>query len=104
MIVSIIAKFMAPGLIGAAIGVAGVVGIQRATKPEIKLECPQPVCPEFKCPEGNMIDFEKVKNFKGTLRVEQHYHVTMDGDSLFREQLIRDMETKLRELKLARCK
>ena len=104
MIGTILAKFAAPALIGVVAGVAGVVGIQRATKPEIKLECPQPVCPEFKGPEGNQIDFEKVKNFKGTLRVEQHYHVTMDGDSLFREQLIKDMEVKLKELKLARCK
>jgi hypothetical protein len=90
--------------ISALIGGGATLGITKAVKPTIKLECPKPVCPEFKCPEGNYIDFEKVKNFRGTLKVDQHYHITHKGDSLFREALIADMEATLAKLKLARCK
>ena len=91
-----------------AVGSYGTMQITKATKPEIKLECPQPVCPEFKCPEGNYIDFEKVKNFKGTLKIDQHYHITASGDSLFSKKMVDDITIHLREeiarLRLARCK
>lgn len=90
--------------IGLMLGVGSTLGVIRALPdPVIKVE-PQVSCPEFKCPEGNNIDFEKVKNFKGTLKIDQHYHITANGDSLLRETLIKDFEAKLAQLKLARCK
>lgn len=91
-------------LISALIGGGIVLGVSKAIKPEIKVECPQPICPQFKCPEGNNIDFDKVKNFKGTLKVEQHYHIVANGDSLLREKLIADLEAKLNQLRVSRCK
>ena len=90
-------------MVSFAAGFASMVGVGKLTKQEIRVECPQPVCPEFKCP-GNSIDFEKVKNFKGTLKVEQHYHMVVSGDSLFREELGKDIETKLNNLRVSRCK
>jgi hypothetical protein len=91
-------------VVGGGIGSGATLRITKAVKPEIKLECPQPVCPAFKCPEGNYIDFEKVKNFRGTLKIDQHYHIQANGDSLLLEKIIKEMEVKLSQLKLARCR
>lgn len=99
-----IKAYLISAVIGMIAGGAATLGITKSVKPEIKLECPEPVCPEFKCPDQVGVDFEKVKNFKGTLKIDQHYHVNVSGDSLFRELLIQDMEAKLNQLKLARCK
>jgi hypothetical protein len=92
------------GVFFAAVGSYGTMQITKATKPEIRLECPQPVCPEFKCPEGNYIDFEKVKNFRGTLKIDQHYHITANGDSLLVKKIIEEMNVELAKIRLARCK
>lgn len=87
-----------------AVGSYGTMQITKAAKPQIKLECPPPVCPEFKCPEGNYIDFEKVKNFKGTLKIDQHYHITANGDTLLAKKIVDGMVIELNKLRLARCK
>jgi hypothetical protein len=101
---TLIAKFFAPVLIGIALGVAGVVGIQKATKQEIKLECPPPIV-NLKCPDAvNTIDFDKIKGFKGNITLDQHYHVQMNGDSMIVKKIITEMENKLNQLRLAKCK
>ena len=104
MIATILAKFAAPAFIGAALGIGGVIGIQRATKQDIKLECPAPVV-NLKCPDAvNTIDFDKIKGFKGNITLDQHYHVQMNGDSMIVKKIISEMEIKLNALRLARCK
>jgi len=104
MINAIIGKFAIPGLIGLVVGIGSVIGIQRATKQDIKLECPAPIV-NLKCPDAvNTIDFDKIKGFKGNIDLNQHYHVEMDGDSLVIEKIIEEMEKKLSALRLARCK
>ena len=101
---TLIAKFLAPVLIGIALGVGGVVAVQKATKQEIRLECPPPIV-NLKCPDAvNTIDFDKIKGFKGNITLDQHYHVEMNGDSLIVKKIITEMEEKLNQLRLARCK
>jgi len=108
MIAGIISKFVAPTAIGIAIGVAGMIGIQKATKPEIKLECPVidyskfPKCPECPATLGN--EFEKVKGKNITLNLTQHMKVVANGDSLIAKRIIDEMVIELNKLKLARCK
>jgi len=104
MITGLIGKFVAPLAVGAALGIGGVISIQKATKQDIKLECPAPIV-NLKCPDAvNTIDFDKIKGFKGNITLDQHYHVEMDGDSLIIEKMIAAMEKQLSGLKLARCK
>lgn len=101
---TLLAKFFAPVLIGIVIGIGGVVGIQKATRQEIKLECPAPIV-NLKCPDAvNTIDFDKIKGFKGNITLDQHYHVEMNGDSMIVKKIISEMELKLNALRLARCK
>jgi hypothetical protein len=89
-----------PLIIGMVIGGAGVAGLMKYTRQEIKIPpCPQP--PACNCPPtANVIDIDKLKNFKGQFRIEQHYHVEMDGDSLFMERLKKEFNN----LKIVRCK
>jgi len=104
MIGTLIAKFAAPVAIGAALGIGSVVGIQKATKQDIKLECPAPIV-NLKCPDAvNTIDFDKIKGFKGNITLDQHYHVEMNGDSLIVKQIIEEMNKELQKIRLARCK
>jgi len=104
MIAAILSKFAAPTFIGIALGVGGVIGIQRATKQDIKLECPAPIV-SLKCPDAvNTIDFDKIKGFKGNINLDQHYHVEMQGDSLIIEKMIAAMSLELQKIRLARCK
>jgi len=104
MIAAILSKFAAPTFIGIALGVGGVIGIQRATKQDIKLECPAPIV-SLKCPDAvNTIDFDKIKGFKGNINLDQHYHVEMNGDSLIVKKIIEEMSLELQKLRLARCK
>ena len=103
MIASLIGKFAAPTLLGIALGVGSVVGIQRATKQDIKLECPAPIL-NLKCPDAvNTIDFDKIKGgFKGN--ITQHYNIEMDGDSLIVKKIIDEMAKELAKIRMARCK
>jgi len=103
MIATILTKFAAPAFIGAAIGIGGVIGIQRATKQDIKLECPAPIV-NLKCPDAvNTIDFDKIKG-KPNIVLNQHYTVEMNGDSMIVKKIIAEMDIKLKEMRLARCK
>ena len=103
MISTILSKFAAPALLGATLGIGGVIGIQRATRQDIKLECPAPIV-SLKCPDAvNTIDFDKVKG-KNNIVLNQHYTVEMNGDSMIVKKIIDEMSVKLNELRLARCK
>jgi len=98
-----IAKVL-PFLISFLLGIGTMIGIQRATKQDVKLECPPPII-NLKCPDAvNTIDFDKIKGFKGNITLDQHYHVEMDGDSLVVKAIMDEMEKKLQSLRLARCK
>ena len=93
-----------PYLISFILGIGAMIGIQRATRQDIKLECPAPIV-NLKCPDAaNTIDFDKIKGFKGNITLDQHYHVEMNGDSLIVKQIIDEMNKELSKLRLARCK
>ena len=85
-------------LIGVVLGIAGTVAIINYTKQEVKLACPQPVCP--KCPPS--IEVEKLKDFRGKFVLNQTYEI--GGDSLLRINLLKDIETLLMKQKISRCK
>jgi hypothetical protein len=112
MITTLIAKFAAPALIGVALGVGGVVGIQRATKQDIKVEVANPSQATLDMiakrlgdlEKSNSIEIEKMKNFKGTFIVHQHYHVEMKGDSTIVNAIGDEVHKRMNNLKLSRCK
>lgn len=66
---------------------------------EVKVEFPP--CPKCKeCPP--VIDFEKVKNFRGELNVKNSYSINTDSN--FRALIIKDIEDIIKKQKLSRCK
>lgn len=71
-----------PVIIGIVIGAGGVIGIDRLTQDKIVIPpCPQP--PACNCPpQANTIDFDKIKGYKGTISLDQHYHVDVGSDSV----------------------
>ena len=92
-----------PYLLAFLMGIGAMIGIQRATRQDIKLECPAPVV-SLKCPEAsNAIDFDKIKNAKN-ITVNQRYYVEMNGDSLIVKKIIDEMSLELQKIRLARCK
>ena len=93
-----------PFLLGLILGGAAIIGINHLNKQDIKLECPAPIV-NLKCPDAvNTIDFDKIKGFKGNITLDQHYHVQMNGDSMIVKKIITEMENKLNQLRLAKCK
>lgn len=93
-----------PYLVSFVLGIGAMIGIQRATRQDIKLECPPPIV-NLKCPDAvNTIDFDKIKGFKGNITLDQHYHVEMNGDSLIVKKIIDEMNLELQKIRLARCK
>ena len=93
-----------PYLISFLLGIGAMIGIQRATRQDIKLECPAPVV-SLKCPDAvNTIDFDKIKGFKGSINLTQNYRVEMNGDSLIVKKIIAEMAVELQKIRLARCK
>lgn len=94
-------NYIISALIGLSLGIGATASFIKYTQPEIKVGCPQPICPECeKCPP--VIDFEKVKNFRGELNVKQNY--TLNTDSNFRVLIIKDIEELMKKQKLSRCK
>jgi hypothetical protein len=93
-----------PYLVSFLLGIGAMIGIQRATRQDIKLECPAPIV-SLKCPDAvNTIDFDKIKGFKGNINLTQQYHVEMNGDSLIVKKIIDEMTLELQKIRLARCK
>ena len=93
-----------PYLLAFVMGIGAMIGIQRATRQDIKLECPTPIV-SLKCPDAvNTIDFDKIKGFKGSINLTQNYRVEMDGDSLIVKKIIDEMSLELQKIRLARCK
>lgn len=105
---TLLSKFIAPVFIGAILGVIGIIGVQRATKQEIKVGCPTPVCNCDCPPPVNSIDFDKIKGFKGTITLNQQYHMELKSDSLvnvaIRAEFLPEIERIMKELKVARCR
>ena len=89
-----------PVIIGLLLGGAGTATLIKYITPEVK---PCPACPSLTCPpQQQALEVEKLKNFKGTIKIEQHYEVAMNGDSLFIVNFIKEIESK--GLKVVRCK
>lgn len=84
---------------GIILGISATTAIIHETKQEVKVSCPQPICP--KCPP-NSIDIEKLKDFRGRFIVNQTYE--MNSDSNFRQLIIKDIEQSLLKLKISKCK
>ena len=97
-----------PYLVSFLLGIGAMIGIQRATRQDIKLECPAidysqfPKCPECPATLGN--EFEKVKGKNITLNLTQNMNVQMNGDSLVVKKIIDEMNKELQKIRLARCK
>ena len=92
-----------PYLLAFVMGIGAMIGIQRAIRQDIKLECPAPIV-SLKCPEAsNAIDFDKIKNAKN-ITVNQRYYVEMNGDSMIVKNIIDAMSLELQKIRLARCK
>jgi len=108
MITTLIAKFAAPALIGVALGIGGVIGLQKATKQYINLTCPEidyeklPKCPQ--CPATLGSEFEKVKGKYITLNLNQTYQIHMESDTLILKAIGDEVQKRMDNLKLSRCK
>jgi hypothetical protein len=100
----ILTKFAVPAVIIAATAGfgGGMITSKKLEKPVTipKYECPACNCP----PQANSIDFDKIKGFKGTINLNQHYQVSVDGDSLVIEQFRKAVKEDLISLKVSRCK
>lgn len=90
-------NYLIASLIGLSVGILLTMSFISYTKQEVKVECPQPVCPD-----NPSIDFDKVKNFRGELKLNQTY--TISTDSNFRELILKDIEDLIKKQKLSRCK
>lgn len=77
-----------------------ILGVTKAVKPVIKLECPRTVCPEQKPCNG--IDFDKIKSKAVTIQNTQY--LTVNGDTVLVEAYINALRKELSTLRLARCK
>jgi len=91
-------NYIISALIGLSVGISATASFIKYTQPEVKVSCPPPVCP----PCNPAIDFDKVKNFRGSLILKQTYQI--DSDSTFRNLIIKDIQSELSKLKVSRCK
>ncbi len=107
MIQLLIAKNLIPFLIGVITTTATIMGIQHMTKQSINVSCPPPEvhvsCPPPKI-EGNGIDVEKLKAYKGRITINQNYMIEAKGDSLMLIKISQAVSDELKRLKIARCK
>lgn len=107
MIQTWILKQILPFIIGLVAGVGLIVGVQKLTKQEIRLECPAAApCPACPATLGN--ELEKVKGKYITLNLHQNLQVAANGDSLIVKKIVDEVEAKidakLKELRIAKCK
>ena len=115
MLTGIISKIGLPVLAAILCGFGGyAAGVYQVSSRslEVKTNCPAPVV-NLKCPDPiNTIDFDKVKNFKGTLKIDQNYRMEVNADSLFTKKMVDEivkqntssLQNEIAKLKLARCK
>lgn len=101
---ALIAKLGGSALVAVAIFFGGMFTQKKLTRDCPDCSCPEVVIPPCPKPELQSIDFEKVKNFKGSIVLHQHYHVEVNGDSLVNKAWEDLLAKKLGELKLSRCK
>lgn len=91
MIQTLLLKNAVPFLLGMMLGCAMILGVIHFTQQKIELSCPTPqvTTQEVKCPDSqSAFEIEKMKGFKGTIEVHQHYEVKLDKDSLLIRRLI----------------
>jgi hypothetical protein len=86
---------LVPVVFGMALGGGATLGIAKLVKPKIEIPpCPQP--PACRCPpQANAIDFDKIKGYRGTIQLNQHYHVELKGDTvgaMFRKVLREELQ------------
>lgn len=90
-------------VVGIAVGSGSTLLITKAVKPVIKLTCPK--SPDCNCPEQkpcNGIDFDKIKS--RALTIQNHQHLTVDGDSTFSVTIRTIIQEEIAKTKLSRCK
>jgi hypothetical protein len=99
MITTLFAKFglYALFIVGAFTG--GMITSQRLQKaPVVKI--PDCICP--KPDPCNGIDFEKIKSKH--LTIENKQYLSINGDSLLVDKIVKEIRLELQQLRLARCK
>lgn len=70
-------------------------------------KCPD-CSPVFKCPElpeqkpCNGIDFDKIKS--RNITIENRQYLTIDGDSVLVDNIIKGVRAEMEKLRLSRCK
>lgn len=80
MIPTLLNKLAIPLLIFIAGSVAGIFLQQRVLSRPVTFKCPK--APDCICPKPEpSIDFEKIKGFKGTINLNQHYMLQVQEDS-----------------------
>lgn len=107
MIQSLLLKNLIPFALGAVIGVSTIIGLEKATKQEIKLSCPEAkvtvACNhKEQAPQG--LDIEKLKNVKGRIEIHNHYTVEMQGDSTIVGKIGDEIDRRNQKLRIARCR
>jgi len=90
MLTSILNRLAIPAIIFLVGMTAGIFLQQRIFDKPCRLECPK--VPDCNCPKPELqsIDFEKVKGFKGTINLNQHYTVQVESDSALLVTAIND--------------
>ncbi len=81
MIPTLLNKLAIPLLIFIAGSIGGIFLQQRVLSRPVHFSCPK--APDCVCPKAELqgIDFEKIKGFKGTINLNQHYTVDVQSDS-----------------------
>ena len=99
-----ITKYLLP--IVAALSMAGGMFLQAKVFnpkcPDIKF--PEYKCPDCRCPESSSIDFDKVKNFRGTLVLNNNIRVDVNGDSLVISRIREALKAELEYFKVKKCR
>ena len=97
-----------PYLLAFVMGIGAMIGIQRATRQDIKLECPAidydkfPKCPV--CPPTLGSELEKVKGKYVTVNLNQVLNIEMESDTLILQKIGDTVEARMNKLKLSKCK
>lgn len=90
MLTSILSRLALPAIIFLVGSTLGIFLQQRVFDKPCHFECP-PI-PDCNCPIPKLqsIEFEKIKGFKGTINLNQHYTVQVDSDSTLLVNAIND--------------
>jgi len=90
-------------MIGGVLSAMSIIGIQKMTKQSINISCPPPEV-KLSCPppkvEGNGIEIEKLKAYKGKITINQNYQLNSDVDSVVISAMIKAMIEKPQEVRI----